>query len=154
MTHAELIENAFVNYLSGMQWPTTLTGIFPGENNLDKAGQRIVCYLENGDVGDEEPPLSGNRISVVQIQIRTPFSKLTAQESAQIFPEPLLQHQAICTLLQTAILNCYAETLSAAVNGFYVHGIINRTLIQTQEENAWADEWKIRMMSCPSSFPN
>ena len=85
MEHPELIEAAFVAYLSGLSGWSSGLQIFPGQNNLDKTGARIVAFVD-GDLGSEDPPLSGNRVGDAIIELRTPFSKAT--------PSPLVSHQS------------------------------------------------------------
>lgn len=155
MTHIELIENAFKNYLSSLDvWSDGLL-IFAGENNLDKDAARIVAYVEGGELEDEEPPLSGNRPAVVVVELRTPFSKLTAKEIAAGAIQPLAKHQANAGALQTAILSTTLDDqLTSAIAGFTVMGIYNRSEIYGQEENYWMGGWRIRLLSCSKSFAN
>lgn len=159
MEHAELIEGAFVNYLSdaaNATWPASFDvgRIFPGENNLDKDGQRIVCYLEGGDLGEEDPPLSGNRMTTVTVQLRTPFSKLTAAQKAAGQPEPLDGHKAVADALQSAITAANDENLTAAITGWTCFGLADCSPFREQEDNAWVSGWKLKIYSCPSSFSN
>jgi hypothetical protein len=155
MEHAELIESAFVNYLSGIRpspWSDGLL-IFPGENNLDKSGARIVAYVPEDGVGEEDPPLSGNRICDVVIELRTPFSKLTAKDIAAKATQPLVVHQLNADALQAALLSTtLPDDISAAIPGLSVWGIIDRKQMREQKANYWGSGWTIKMLSCPASF--
>lgn len=157
MTHIDKIENAFVNYLKSIDpnpWTSGLL-ILAGENNVDKDAARIVAYVEGGDLEDEEPPLSGNRLAVVLVELRTPFSKLTAKQIAAGEAEPLAKHQANSDALQSAILAAdLGDKLTAAIAGFTVLGIYNRSETYGQEENFWMNGWRVRLLSCPKSFQN
>ncbi len=154
MEHAELIENAFVNYLTGLN--TIIAGnpqILPGENNLDKTGARVVCYVPEEGVGEEDPPLSGNRICEVVVELRTPFSKLTAKELATGVTQPLVSHKANADALQVAMLAVgLPDSLTAAIAGFSCWGIINRQQMRDQKENYWGSGWQIKLLSCPAAF--
>lgn len=168
MEHVELIEGAFVDYLffakngaGASVWPPgfDVARIFPGQNNLDKDGQRIVAYVD-GDLGEEDPPNSGNRWADVIVQLRTPFSKLTAEQKAKGSQEPLDLHKAVASALQVAIAGDGTATgiddvkLTSAIDGFTCFGFSNRSPFREQEDNAWVSGWKLRMISCPSAFPN
>ena len=153
MEHKELIEGAFVNYLAALDvWTESLNvRIFAGQNNLDKDGARIVCYVD--DVGQEDPPTSGNRTSDAFIELRTPFSKLTAKEKADGVVEPLIDHRSNAAALQSAILSItLPEDLSSAIAGFTCFGIIDRQPISEQQEGGWISKWKVNLHSCPTAF--
>lgn len=152
MEHCELIEGASVNYLAELMPDNFL--VYPGENNLDKSGQRIVCYVEGNELGEEDPPNSGNRWGDVVWQLRTPFSKLTGKEKAAGEAEVLDSHKAAANDLQAAVLALDDEKFTAAIPGFTCWGIVNRTQIRDQEENGWVSGWRIRFLSCPAAFPN
>ena len=155
MTHIEKLENAFVNYLTGLTVWTDGLLVLAGENNVDKDASRIVAYVEGGELEDEDPPLSGNRPASVVVELRTPFTKLTAKEIAAGTTQPLLQHQANAAALQTAISSATLDDqLTAAIAGFTVLGIHNRSEIYGQEENYWMGGWRVRLLSCPKSFAN
>jgi hypothetical protein len=158
MEHTQLLENAFTNYLLGIQtgnpaaspWPP-LFNIFPGENNLDKNGQRIVCYVEGGQLGDEEPPNSGNRHFTISCELRTPIRKLTVQEVTDGLVDPYTIHSAVADTLQTAILNVNLPTLlEAAQANLTIFGLTNRTEFREQVHNAWISGWRVSGLSCPS----
>jgi hypothetical protein len=146
--HAELIENAFVNYLEPLAgWSAGLL-IFPGENNLDKTGARIVAYVE-GDLGEEDPPTSGNRWADVVVELRTPFQNKTPALN------PQTQHSANAAILATAISSAtLPDLLTAAIANFTCQGITERTPMRSQESNYWMSGWKVKIYSCPASFPN
>jgi len=155
MTHIELLENAFVNYLKSLNVWTAGLLILAGENNLDKDAARIVAYVDGGELEDEEPPLSGNRPANVVVELRTPFSKLTAKEIAAGSTQPLLKHQANAAALQAAILSdTLDDQLTAAIAGFTVMGIYNRSELYGQSENYWMGGWRVRLLSCPKAFAN
>jgi hypothetical protein len=158
MEHIELIESAFVNYLAtqvnagASVWTDGLL-ILPGENNVDKDAARIVAYVE-GDLGEEDPPLTGNRWADVVIELRTPFSKLTKAKIEAGAASPLEAHKANADALQTALLSVtLPEQLSAAIDGFTCFGLGNRTPTREQAPNYWSSGWKIRIYSCPSLIP-
>ena len=149
--HAELIENAFVNYLKTIGSFSADLLIFPGENNLDKNDARIVAYIEGGDLGQEDPPLSGNHMTNVDVQLRTPFARLTAAEKAKGVQEPLDQHKANAAALSTAILSASLPDLLTTA-GFTCMGIFSRTPKREQQDNAWVSSWTIGIYSCPSAL--
>jgi hypothetical protein len=162
MEHAQLLEVAFVNYLAGLQsgnplvtiWPAGLN-IYPGENNLDKNGIRIVCYVEGNALGDEEPPNSGNRRFEISCQLRTPIRKLTADEIENNTTDPFAQHQATATLLSSAILSNNLPTLlENSQAGLTVFGLTNRTQFREQNDGDWVTGWKVSGLSCPCTFIN
>ena len=148
MEHAQLIEAAFVEYLQTMlvanasPWTQPLE-IYPGENNLDKDVSRIVAYVE--EFGAEDPPCSGNRWCVVNIELRTPFFNGKVNL--------LANHQANANALQVAILNTsLPDNLTTAIPGFNCFGVTDRQPIRHQGENYWMSGWKINMFSCPSQL--
>lgn len=148
LEHAELIENSFVNYLTPLGGWLAGLQILAGENNVDKTGARIVAYV-HGDLGDEDPPTSGNRWADVMIELRTPFQKATAALN------PQQQHSANANILASAILAAtLPDLLTAAIAGFTCLGITDRVPGREQEKNYWASSWKVKMLSCPASFPN
>ena len=153
--HAELIENAFVNYLKAIN-PYPFSAdllIFPGENNLDKNDARIVAYIEGGDLRQEDPPLSGNRMTSVDVQLRTPFSKLAPAEKAKGVQEPLDQHKSNAAALSTAMLSAsLPDDLTSSQAGFTCMGIFSRTPKREQQDNAWVSSWTIGIYSCPSAL--
>lgn len=151
--HAELIENAFVNYLTTKGGWTSNLLLFAGENNVDKSDARIVAYVE-GDLGQEDPPISGNRWADLIVELRTPFSKLTAKEKTNGTTDPLTQHKANAAALQTAMLSAtLPEDLTAAQAGFTCFGLSERTPERKQDANYWSSSWKIKIYSCPSTIP-
>lgn len=152
MEHPELIETAFVNYLTGLSvWSAGLL-IFPGENNLDKDDARIVAYID-GEMGDEDPPNSGNRWADVIIELRTPFGQLTAKEVAANVADPLAVHKANAAALATAIeSNTLPDQLTAAVDGFTCFGLAQRTPTREERPEYWSSGWKVRLFSCPSDI--
>ena len=152
MEHPELIESAFVNYLTGKGgWSANLL-LLAGENNADKSDARIVAFVE-GDLGNEDPPISGNRWADVEVELRTPFSKLTAAQVAAGATDPLTQHKANAANLQTAMLSAtLPEDLTASQAGFTCFGIAERTPIRKQDGNYWSSGWKIKVYSCPSTI--
>lgn len=144
MEHPELIENAFVNHLSSLNVWTAGLQILAGENNIDKSGARIVAVVD-GDLGNEDPPLSGNRWADVLVELRTPFSKAT--------PSPLVAHQANAAALQTALTATgLPESLTAAQAGFTCFGLGERTPGREQKPEYWSSYWTIRIYSCPSTI--
>lgn len=160
MEHSELVEGAFVNYLTlivsgnppATVWPDGLN-IYPGENNVDKDGQRIVCFIEGGEMGEEDPPMSGNRWCDCTLQLRTPFSKLTKAQKEAGEDEVLDSHKAAANALQTAALSETLELqLTAAIDDFRCFGVTSRTPIRDQQDNAWVSGWKIKLLSCPSAI--
>ena len=159
MEHTQLLESAFTNYLLDIQtgnpaaspWPATQFNIYQGENNLDKNGQRIVCYVEGNQLGDEEPPNSGNRHFVISCELRTPIRKLTAQETAGGLVDPYTIHGTVADTLQTAILNINLPTLlEAAQANLTIFGLTNRTEFRDQVHDAWISGWRVNGLSCPS----
>lgn len=154
MEHVKLIESAFVNYLNGIApspWTVGLL-IYPGENNLDKDGARIVAYVE-GDLGEEDPPTSGNRWADVIVELRTPFSKLTPAQVQANAVDPLTTHEANAAALQTAMLSVtLPDQLTAAQSGFTCLGLSERQPSRKQDGNYWSSGWKIRIYSCPSTI--
>ena len=156
MEHPQLIESAFVAYLTVFQtgmpaaspWPAGM-GIFPGENNLDKLGQRIVCYVEDGELGEEEPPNSGNRWAEPIVELRTPFNLPVGTATS-----PLVSHQAVSDALQSAILsNTLPDQLNTAQPLFTVFGLTDRKPMREQGENYWLSAWRVRLLSCASAIP-
>jgi len=151
MEHATLIEAAFTNYLSA-SIPNTCQ-VFAGENNLDKSGQRIVSYVE--ELGEEVPPLSGNRETLVVVDLRTPFNKLTDAEVAAGNTQPLVSHQSIADDLQALILSTtLPDQLTAAILGFTCFGLVDRQPFREQNEKYWLSGWKVKIYSCPQAFSN
>src|ERR1700761_9500915 len=129
MEHPQLLEQAFAGYLTNAKsnnvsvWPGPMN-IFAGENNVDKDGQRIVCYVPEGDVGGEEPPLSGNRKIVVTVELRSPFQTLTPADKKNNVPDPLPSHQNLADILQAQMLSAgLADGLEAAQSGLTVFGL-------------------------------
>jgi hypothetical protein len=158
MEHSELIENAFVNYLTGLGPPSPWSAgllILPGENNLDKDGARIVAYVpRDGGMGEEDPPTSGNRWADPVIELRTPFFQRTPAQIKAGVPDPLAAHQANAAALQSAILsNQLPDLLTAAIEGFTCWGVAERQPMREQESHFWASGWRVRLLSCPASFP-
>lgn len=152
--HAELIENAWVEYLKNIDpppWLPMITNngephIFPGENNLAKDGQNIVAYVE--DLGPEEPPLSGNRTSTVVIRLKTPVIKKVNPTDTDY----LAAHKAAAASLQDAILDTnLPDLLTAAIADFCCFGIVDRTPFRDQDANAWTSGWRVMLHSCPSA---
>src|ERR1035438_6311488 len=127
--HAELIENAWSAYLLNLNplpWLPSLSGtdevlrIYPGENNLTKDGQTVVCFVE-GDLGPEDPPLSGNRTGEVTIRLRTPNIKKIKPTDA----DALASHKLMADALQTAVLDLtLPDDLTAAIPNFTCFGIL------------------------------
>jgi len=154
MNHPTLLENAFTLYLGSLIWPSQLD-FFAGENNIDKNGPRIVSYIEGGELGDEEPPTSGNRWFEITCELRTPAFKLTANQIANNIPQPLAQHQANEDALQTAICNvniCSLLENSSNPPVVTIFGIVDRKPGRDQEDNGWISTWKIRGLSAPMYF--
>jgi len=153
MTHTELLENAFVNYLTTFSgWQAGLL-IFPGENNIGKSGRRIVAYIPGGVMGDEDPPNSGNRWAEIEVELRTPFFRLTPSQIAAGTPDPLVTHQADAANLLSAITSStLPDQLTAAQSGFTCFGLAERTPMEEQGDNFWISAWKIRLLSCPSTI--
>lgn len=151
MNHPTALENAFNNYLDSLIWPSELD-FYPGENNLDKDGPRIVSFIQGDELGEEDPPTSGNRWFEMTCELRTPFFKLTASQIAANVPQPLTQHQANADALQVAMLNTnICALLEAALpNTVSIFGIIQRTPGDEQQDNGWLSTWKIRGLSAPS----
>lgn len=153
--HAELIENAFVNYLKAIN-PYPFTAdllILAGENNTDKNDARIVAYVAHDGVGQEDSPLSGNRQCECYIELRTPFSKLTQKEVDSGVLQPLAAHKANVDALQAALLSrTLPDDLTAAIAGFTCFGIIDRQQTREQKDNYWSSGWLIKMLSCPAAF--
>lgn len=169
MDHIELIEAASVAYLSTLTtgnppvsvWPVTMVApggglmIYPGENNLDKQGQRIVCYVAGNELGDEDPPNSGNRWAEITWELRTPVFRPTALQIKTGVVDPLGQHKLAVEALEAAALDStLPDNLTAAVAGFTCFGFSNRTQIREEQENGWMSGWRIKLYSCPASFPN
>ena len=153
MEHPELIENAFVNYLTTKGGWTNNLLLLAGENNVDNSDARSVAYVE-GDLGEEAPPLSGNRWADVVVELRTPYSKLTAAEKANGTTDPLPQHKANATNLQTVMLSqTLPEDLTAAQANFTCFGLSERTPMRKQDGNYWGTGWKMKIYSCPSAIP-
>ncbi len=151
MEHPTLIEAAFVNLLSA-SIPNTCQ-VLAGEDNLDKTGQRIVAYVQ--DLGEEMPPLSGNHETIVVVDLRTPFSKLSPKDIAGGTTEPLVVHQTIADQLQGLILSTtLPDQLTAAIPGFACFGLIDRQPFREQNEKYWLSGWRIKIYSCPTSFLN
>jgi hypothetical protein len=154
MEHAEKIETAFVNYLTAQTSFSSGLLIYPGENNLDKTGSRIVAYVGN-DLGNEEPPLSGNRTTAVTVELRTPYTKLTAAEAAAGTSQSLTEHKANAGALETALFSAtLPEDLTAATTGFTCFGIADRQPERAQDGNFWQSAYKITIYSCASAFSN
>lgn len=153
MEHSQLIEQAFAAYLLAIApppWNALLSNgaglrIYPGESNLSKDGQLIVCYIPDSD-GEEEPPNSGNRWHECMVELHTPIKNDDGSQFAA--------HQANATALQAAILSTtLPDQLSAAIGGFTVFGINGRTTIKNEEPEYWKSGWKVRLYSCPSAIP-
>lgn len=161
MEHTQLLEQAFTNYLEDLTtgnpavsvWPAGLV-VYPGENNLDKNGQRIVCYIEGGQLGDEEPINSGNRNFDIICELRTPWRKLSDKDIASNVTDPFITHQAAASALQDGIVASLPDLLMTAQAGLTIIGLKNRTQIRLQEDQAWVSGWKITGLSCPCTFPN
>lgn len=152
MEHPQLIEAAFTAYLAGLGGWTNPLLFLAGESNIDKTSARIVSYVE-GDLGEEEPPTSGNRWADVVVELRTPFYTLTAADVAAGTPQPLAVHQANATNLQTGILAVtLPDLLNAAVANFTVFGLTDRQPMRKQEGEFWSSGWKVRILSCPSAI--
>ena len=148
--HAELIENAFVSYLSGLSgWSSNLL-ILAGENNTDKNDARIVCYVD--DLGEEYPAISSNRITDVTIELRTPFTKLTAQEKASGTQEPLDEHKANAAALRTAINDTGLPELLSNTTTFTCFGVVDRQPTRNQDPNYWSSGYKVRIYSAPQGW--
>ena len=150
MEHSTLIEAALVQYLQSIlvagvsPWIRPLD-IYQGFNNLDKDNSRIVAYVD--DLGNEDPPCSGNRWADVLVELRTPFfiGKV----------DMLAKHQANAGMLQSAILNTnLPDLLTSAIAGFTCFGITDRQNVGHEGENYWMSGWKITMLSCPAAFNN
>jgi hypothetical protein len=152
MNHPTLLENAFTLYFESLVWSSQLD-FFAGENNLDKNGPRIVSYIEGGELGEEDPPTSGNRWFEIVCELRTPFFKLTAAQIAANVPQPLVQHQANEDMLQSAITNInICALLETAQSGLSIFGITQRTPMREQQDNGWMSGWKVRGLSAPSTI--
>ena len=143
MEHPQLIESALIAYLSSLNVWTAGLLILPGENNVDKSGARIVAYVE-GDMGNEDPPLSGNRWADVVVELRTPFSKTGT---------PLTSHQANAAALSTALLSTtLPDSLTSAISGFTCFGLSERTPTREQKPEYWSSGFRIKIYSAPSSI--
>jgi hypothetical protein len=149
--HAQLIQSAFVSYLSAINpspWAEDLTGdsglrIFAGESNDTKSGTRIVCSV-SGDM-TEEPPCSGNRWADVQVELRTPV-----QDDGGV---SFGFHQANAAALQTALMDVnLPDSLTSQSIGITVFGVTDRNPSQDESENYWASTMSIRVYSAPSYF--
>lgn len=160
--HAELVETAFVEYLLSLDpppWQPSLTSsggdaafqrIFPGENNLNKDGQNIVAFVD-GDMGDEDPPCSGNRWCDVVVRLKTPATVPAGATDADV----LAGHKAMVASLQKAILVAdLADKLTEAIANFTCFGITDRQPFRAQDDSGWVSGWKVRLYSCPAEFPN
>lgn len=156
MEHPELLETAGVNYLAGLgmdYWDELLTNaggtlrIYPGENSLDMDGQTIVVFLD-GDLGDEEPPCSGNRWADVIFRLKTPSIK--KKDDVQ-----LKAHKANADALQRAILDVNLPSLlTASVAGFRCFGLAERMPFREQDATGWVSGYRVRLYSCPSAIPD
>ncbi len=155
--HAELIENAWVAYLLAIDplpWLPSLSDdggsfrIYAGENNLARDGQNIICYVD-GDLGSEEPPLSGNRTGDVVIRLRTPVVKQVKDTDY----DWLASHKAMADALQTSVLSIILpDDLTGAIGGFCCFGIIDRAPFREQDANSWTSGWRVKLHSCPSTI--
>jgi hypothetical protein len=159
MEHAQLLESAAVAYLLGLAannptyWDDLLENsagalrIYAGESSLDMDGQNIVAYIE-GDMGEEDPPCSGNRWADLIIRLKTP--SVRKSPDAQ-----LASHQANASALQSAVLAAtLPDLLTAAQAGLTVFGVKDRQPFREQDGTGWTSGWKISLYSCPCSFPN
>ncbi len=155
-SHPNLVENAFVAVLAGQNpnpWAADLNiqggglRIFPGETNLDKDGTRIVAYIPGNEMGEEDPPTSGNRWCDCVIELRTPTSRANGATN-------LANHQANAAALQAVILNInLPDLLSSAIQNFACFGLVDRTPMEEQAEDYWMAGYKVRLLSCPSTIP-
>jgi hypothetical protein len=159
MEHPQLLESAAVAYLVGLAtnnptyWDDLLEDaagnlrINAGESSSEKDGQNIVAYI-SGDMGEEDPPCSGNRWADLIIALHTPSVKRTSDAQ-------LASHQANADALQSALLApTLPDLLTAAQAGLTVFGIKDRMPFREQDGLGWTSGWKIGLYSCPATFPN
>lgn len=144
MEHAQLIEESFAAYLSGLTtWPNSMTSISAGESNVEKDGQNIVCWVD-GEMDDEDPPTSGNRWCDIVVRLKTPVVNDGGVT--------LTNHQNAASALQAAILDTDLPML-VSTDSFTCFGLTDRKPFREQDENAWVSGWKIHLYSCPSAIP-
>ena len=162
--HPELVENAFVAYLTAINpspWNSDLSDgdhlrIYPGENDLDKSGSTISCFI-SGSMGEEDPPTSGNRWCEVHIELWTPVTQPSGP--AEVDPnnanasKVLEIHKDNAAALQTAILDtALPDKLTSAISGFNCFGLSERTPIREQTENGWKSGYRVKIYSCPTAL--
>jgi hypothetical protein len=165
MEHAEKLESSMVSFLSTLDpaaypWPVSLETdagwrIAPGESDLVKDGQCILCMIE-GDIGPEEPPCSGNRFVIMRIELRTPVQLPTDDQVALKLPTPLQNHSTAAEVLANAISRAdLPDQLTSTSLGLTVFGLDgNREQLREQTKAYWMSGWRIRIYSCPAAFPN
>lgn len=145
MEHGKQLESAFASRLIAINpspWQEDLTDadnglrIYGGENELEKNGTRIVCYI-SGDL-NEDPPFSGNRWCDLLIELKTP---VVDDGGAS-----LALHESNATALQNAIMD---DGLVSGVNTstLLVYGITEKTQFRGQDESAWTSGFKLRVYS-------
>ena len=157
--HPELIENSFVEYLKSIAtspWNDDLMDggelrIFPGESDTSLNGAFIRCYVPNG-MGEEDPPLSGNRWAEVRVELLTPVSQPIDASGQGTYDSVVLEnHKANAAALSSAILdNELPDLLTAAISGFCCFGISERQPIREQTESHWKSGYEVKLLTCPS----
>lgn len=166
----DLVESSLVNYLSAQQvngqpvWPATMQRgagqnfqlrIFPGESGDVKDGQCIVCKAEHDY--PEHIPSSAIYEVPCEVLLRTPARRLTDGEKGENppVPDPVTSHQQAADALKTAIMVYGIElSLTAAIQGFTVFGVLRREPTREQDGDYWESGFKFSLVCCAAAFPN
>lgn len=167
--HPELVETAFSEYLRSLtDWNDDLGNgeelrIYPGESDRGLDGAAIACYIPDGQMGEEDPPCSGNRWCDIHIELTTPVTT-PADESGDTTVDPeaadspeisivLKNHKENADALQAAILDTnLPDLLSEAIDGFCCFGVVQRTPVVERTPEYWKSGWVVKLLSCPSAI--
>lgn len=154
-SHSEKIEQSGVAYLTanGASLPDTLKisagvyRIFPGESDSVKDAQCILWIMDTAQ--EEFPEKSGNRYSIVRVELHTPV-RIAAPGETDV--DALEDHEeAVTALEQLLLVDDLAAQLSAAIANFTVMGILDRQPIEEETDDYWMNGYEFRIYSCPSS---
>jgi hypothetical protein len=162
----EKIEKNLVAYLQSLTtWPAYFDGatmIAPGESDADKRTQVIQCVCDDAD--SEDPAYSGNYWHPLKIELRTPATLLTDEETessdASVSTSQLDKHKAVAAALSDAInitdlmdqLNATAQAQTdTELKAFAAIGFMDRKPMREQPGDFYASGFTLRRYSNSSA---
>jgi hypothetical protein len=145
MEHPERLENAFVSHFAALTWPSSMLNsagvarVFAGEDDEERDGQYIACYI-NGDMSSEEPQFSNNRWAEFVVSVHSPAHRDDTEDA-------LDAHKTVAAALENAMLDDALES-SLSNSGLLVYRVIDRTPVREQSETGWISGYRFKVYSC------